>query len=221
MLSARKRRWSTRRPTLGDSETAQRKYLVEVAEDVFLECGYHRATMDDIARRAGMSKKTLYVLFQGKAALFEALLTERFEPFSTPIPDEGRPMAESLCDFLTGIARLVLSPRQLALTRLMIAESPRSPQVVAALQRQTVCKGEGALETWLGRQAAQGRLSLSDSREAAAMLFGMSVGQLLLEQLVQAHEPPSEADVERRIERAVQVFLAGQETLQRQHRVRA
>ena len=71
-------------------ESARRHQLIEVAEEIFLERGYHAATVDDIARRAGMSKKTIYVMFESKAALFDALLSARLAPLAEPIPDDGR-----------------------------------------------------------------------------------------------------------------------------------
>jgi AcrR family transcriptional regulator len=206
----------------------RRRQLIAVAEQVFLEKGYHQSTMDDIARRAGMSKKTIYVVFPGKAALFDALLAERLAPLAAPIPDDGRPLALVLEEFLHAAARVALSSRQLALTRLLVAESPQSPEVVEALRAQSVCNGHGPLDQWLETQAARGTLRLADPHEAAAMLFGMSIGQLVLTQLVKADPPPSEAAVAQRIALAVRVFLAafaahpqgaGADQLQRQLRI--
>jgi TetR/AcrR family transcriptional repressor of mexJK operon len=189
-------------------ESARRHQLIEVAEEIFLERGYHAATVDDIARRAGMSKKTIYVMFESKAALFDALLSARLAPLAEPIPDDGRSLAQILVEFLSSVAHLVLSPRQIALTRLMIAESPRSPDVVRALRSQAVCNGDGALETWLAQQVRRGTLALCDPREAASMLFGMSIGELALRQLVKGEPMPSEDELARRIELSVHMFLA-------------
>jgi TetR/AcrR family transcriptional repressor of mexJK operon len=188
-------------------DEAKRRQLIEMAEEVFLEKGYHAATVDEIARRAGMSKKTIYVMFDSKAALFDALLSARLAPLAAPLPDDGRPLADILNDFLTGVARLVLSPRHIALTRLMIAESPRSPDIEVALTRQAVCNGDGALEVWLARQATRGVLTCEDAREAASMLFGMSVGELMLNQLVKSRSPLHEPDIARRIRASVRIFL--------------
>jgi AcrR family transcriptional regulator len=182
---------------------------------VFLEKGYHSATMDDIARRAGMSKKTIYVVFPSKAELYDALLSERLEQYWKPIPDDDRPMAQALCEFLLEITQATLSPRKLALTRLMIAESPRSPEVVQALKRQPICRGEGSLDDWIVRQVERGKLVLRDSREASAMLLGMTVGEMLLGQLVKVHPPRSKAEVARRIEGAVEMFLLAHQVKKR------
>jgi AcrR family transcriptional regulator len=195
-----------RRPR-GFHDEAKRGQLIETAEEVFLEGGYHAATMDEIARRAGMSKKTIYVMFASKAALFDALLHARLAPFAAPLPDDQRPMEEILVEFLTGVARLVLSPRHLALTRVMIAESPCSPDIGAVLRRQAVCNGDGALEAWLERQTARGALACDDAREAASMLFGMTIGELMLNQLVKTYSPPQEHAIARRIRTSVHMFL--------------
>ena len=54
--------------------TARRAQLLEVALDVFVEQGYHAASMDEIAERAGVSKPVLYQHFPGKLDLYLALL---------------------------------------------------------------------------------------------------------------------------------------------------
>ena len=55
----------------GDARMLQ---LIEAAEDIFLAKGYHAATMNDVAKAAGMSKKTVYTIIESKAELFGALL---------------------------------------------------------------------------------------------------------------------------------------------------
>ncbi|NRQ49940.1 TetR/AcrR family transcriptional regulator [Aeromicrobium sp. YC3-14] len=54
--------------------TARRAQLLEVALEVFVEQGYHSASMDEIAERAGVSKPVLYQHFPGKLDLYLALL---------------------------------------------------------------------------------------------------------------------------------------------------
>src|SRR5689334_6881460 len=60
-------------------EQERRRLLIEAAESVFLESGYSAAVTSDIARRACMSKKTLYRLFDSKEALFAAVVASRRE----------------------------------------------------------------------------------------------------------------------------------------------
>ena len=52
----------------------RRERLIAAAEHVFVEMGYGAASMDGIARRAGMSKKTIYQVFETKQDLFAAVI---------------------------------------------------------------------------------------------------------------------------------------------------
>lgn len=55
-----------------------RNEILEAAAEVFSECGYYRASMDQIAERAKVAKGTLYYHFSSKAQLFKQLITEGF-----------------------------------------------------------------------------------------------------------------------------------------------
>src|ERR1041385_1210250 len=57
-------------------ESAKRRQIIEGARAVFLAQGFDAASMNDIARRAGVSKGTLYVYFRNKEELFEAIAEE-------------------------------------------------------------------------------------------------------------------------------------------------
>ena len=57
--------------------SARRAQLLEAAQEVFVESGYHAAAMDDIADRAGVSKPVLYQHFPGKFELYLALFAQR------------------------------------------------------------------------------------------------------------------------------------------------
>src|SRR5215813_14459412 len=58
-------------------ETAKRRQIIEGAQAVFLAQGFDAASMGEIARKAGVSKGTLYVYFDSKEALFEAIAHEQ------------------------------------------------------------------------------------------------------------------------------------------------
>ena len=62
--------------TAGDDDSAKRRQIVEGARAVFLAQGFDAASMNDIARAAGVSKGTLYVYFKHKEDLFEAIVEQ-------------------------------------------------------------------------------------------------------------------------------------------------
>ena len=69
--------------------------ILEAAAEVFSECGYYRASMDQIAERAKVAKGTLYYHFPSKAQLFKQLITEGFRMIRERVEGElNRSLAE-------------------------------------------------------------------------------------------------------------------------------
>ena len=196
------------------SEVERRHRLFDAAERVFLESGYGAATMDDVANRAGMSKKTLYEVFTTKEALFTALIADRIDTMITPAEKDWgkRPPADVLRSVLRQFALFVLSPRQMAMSRLMAAEGERYPELAQAFHRVSPGCGKAALVRWLTLQRDHGRLRLADPEEAAGMLFGMAIGEPHMKLMLGLKRRPSKAVLERRIKRAVDIFLKGTAT---------
>jgi AcrR family transcriptional regulator len=185
----------------------RRRHLLDSAESVFLSAGYHAATMDDVARGAGMSKRTVYQVFSSKAELFEALLNDRFRPLTMPFQDDGRSLAEQLGALLRAMAGLCLAPQRIAMTRLMIAEAPLSRDMADAIERLGLGRGNGVLEQWLRAQVASGRLHAGPAEQAQKALFFTAFGDALLNTLLRVGEPPDAPEIERRIHYAVRLFL--------------
>ena len=63
-------------PSIERQDRAKRRQIMEGARTVFLAQGFDAASMGEIARQAGVSKGTLYVYFDSKEALFEAIVEE-------------------------------------------------------------------------------------------------------------------------------------------------
>jgi AcrR family transcriptional regulator len=97
-----------------DSSAPVRVRIVEAATRVFLPAGFHRVSMDDLAREAGMSKKTLYVHFSSKEELLQAVLEQRVADVEAhlrpiiaapdPFPKKLRNLAHFLHEKMCGIS---------------------------------------------------------------------------------------------------------------------
>jgi AcrR family transcriptional regulator len=196
-------------------ESERRQLLICAAESVFLELGYGAAGTVDIARRAGMSKKTLYRLFDSKESLFAAVIAARRESMeSEPIGHNdttSMPAIErALCRYLGKLARFVLAPRQAALYRLVIAEAHRAPELSHAFYREGPEKAHAPLANWLNTLAARGILSISDPANAAAMLIAMSIAPLHMRLLMMGEcRPIDEWTIDCCVGQAVSIFLRG------------
>jgi AcrR family transcriptional regulator len=133
-----------RKPSLGGrpSRAASlelRDRILESATELFLAEGYGATSIEAVAARAGVSKRTFYHRFDDKAALFAAVVHRIIEQIRPPA---GVPLLEgaTLQDILHRLAGLILraalTPRALALHRLVTAESQRFPNLIRAVHEQ-------------------------------------------------------------------------------------
>ncbi len=200
-----------RRPGRQPMPEAERcRLLCEAAEAVFLRDGYLAASMDDVARAAGMSKRTLYQHYPSKAALFEATVGTMFAPLSLDTDLEREPDLErALAGIVEAAGRHLLAARQHALLRLVISEVQRSPELAEAFNRVVLAKGASALERRLQAEIEAGRLRLTDAKAAATMLFGMSFGVTHIQALLGTRDLPEAAEIAALAHEAVAVFLRG------------
>lgn len=203
----------TAQPALPDcSAPAQARIqtLRKAAKSVFVELGYVAATMDDVARAAGMSKRTVYQLFPSKAALFEAVIEDHLAPLHIDTALEDDPDLEAaLVGMLEAVALHVLSPDQAGIFRLLVSEASRSPELVAAFHRAGPGRGAGAIERRILREIASGRIRVTDPGTAVHMLFSMAIGSVQVAVLLGMRELPDRAEISGRVREAVAIFLRG------------
>lgn len=203
------RRPRGRPPLRAQAET--RKVIIAAAAKEFLERGYGATSIDAVARRAGVSKRTIYRCVTTKADLLAAIITDRREAFFLSIDMskvDGLELEEALKYVLAKFTRLILSEESIALYRLVIAESPRFPELASTFDREGPARGiallAGLLEQWRDR----GLLQIGDVRTAAAMLLSMASAEpQRLAALGLARSP--DEDIDARVKTAVAVFLQG------------
>jgi TetR/AcrR family transcriptional regulator, mexJK operon transcriptional repressor len=117
--------------------TRSRSLILDASAEVFLESGYQSATVDQVAERAGVVKRTIYNLYGDKEALFRATILRSIsiaEAFSAGLATDVRAVAEPLAELpviAVRLAEAVLGSRVLPLRRLLVMESSRFPDLVA------------------------------------------------------------------------------------------
>ena len=194
-------------------EEVRRERLIAAAEHVFVEMGYGAANMDDIARRAAMSKKTIYQIFETKQELFAAVIESRRDALAAIIGgeavDDAQRPEDVLRQFLRQIARFILAPRQAALYRLAVSESQRAPELANAFYREGSTKVCSPLTEWLAMQHERGILHVPDPTTAAKMLFHMAVAELQMRLLIGERREPDDTAIAERVDYAVRLFLDG------------
>ena len=192
-------------------DNAKRRQIIEGAREAFLEQGFDAASMNDIARIAGVSKGTLYVYFQNKEQLFEAICSE-----------ECKSQAESLFNFdrddrdvegtLTRIGidfvTLVCRPEKASSARTVIAIAERMPEIGRAYYETGPARGIALLSDYLKNKVQQGILAIDDCEVVAAQLIEALLAPLFKPILFNFGKPPTQERIRYVVGIAVRAFLA-------------
>jgi AcrR family transcriptional regulator len=196
-----------------DDET--RQIIYEAARQEFAASGYAATSTETVARRAGVSTKTLYRLIPNKAALFEGMVSDRLDRF---LSDFSLQVAED-ADIETGLnaalmayADLALDQDVVALQRMILREAGQFPDLAATFYGNGIARTAAALSNWLRIQVRRGLLDLDDVDEAAGILIGMVASAPQRAAIYGGVKLPSRAQIKARVRTCVKLFLRGCET---------
>jgi TetR/AcrR family transcriptional regulator, regulator of autoinduction and epiphytic fitness len=185
----------------------RREQILKVAERLFRHSGYTATSMSDIARHAGMSKRTIYEAFPTKEELFGALVTDvasfpnrdgTIDPADSP-----RQVIESA---LTEIAHYVLSERHILVSRLVIAESDLFPAIRQHYYEQGIDRCKRYLVSRIAALMDQSRIEPVDADRTADMLFGAVIATHLIA-AVNYRQAPDFSEIAAKIDDAVSRFI--------------
>lgn len=193
----------------GDS--AKRRQIVDGAREAFLALGFDAASMGEIARRAGVSKGTLYSYFDSKEALFEAIAHEqcRVQAEHVFVFDHAeRDVEAALTRVGTAFAGFLCQPARISALRTVIGISERMPEIGRQFYESGPLMGIARLTEYLDVQVAAGLLEIEDTEIAAAQFLESCVVTLFKPMMFGAAGAPSEARIDRVVGIAVRTFLA-------------
>lgn len=156
-----------------------RDEILDAAADLLLTDGYGRTSIEAIAKRAGISKRTFYHRFSDKAAVFDAVvrrLVDRLRPTEFASLLKGRTIEDVLLQLAGAILRASLVPEALALHRVIVAEATRFPELAAIVNAQGARQeAVERIATLLEREADARNLSVDNARFAAEQFLQMVV----------------------------------------------
>lgn len=184
---------------LAYSTMERRRLILAAAEKVFVEQGYGASTMEEIARAAEMSKKTLYQFFSDKESVFSALMqSEDMPEFPEIEPREGGMSPELLRDTLVTVTRFILDARHVELFRLVIAEAPNHPELATSFYNNYIERFGDTLRDRLAELEKAGVAGAASAVAMAEQLMGATLGPAHMMALLRCKEFTTE-DVERRV----------------------
>lgn len=187
----------------------KRASIVEAAIAEFHARGFLATSMDSIAARAGVSKRTIYNHFASKDDLFRSIsseacrriLDQAVEPYR-----EDRPLEEQLAKIAEQKLDLMSAPEFQKLVRVTLAERVRRPQVAADAFAE-IEKGEYGATNWIRAAVAHGRLAVEDPVRANKQFVALLKEFAFWPQLFGTRPPLDASERERVIDETVAMFL--------------
>jgi AcrR family transcriptional regulator len=173
--------------------------ILDAALSVFAEKGFAAARLEQVARRAGVSKGTLYLYFDSKEALFEAVVRSAIVPriadAESLLAAHDGSAAELLGKLYRAFADVMADPKVSAIPKLVISEAGNFPELARFYLREVVSRGLRLMQAVLERGVARGEFIPVDPHHATRLLIAPVLFLALWRQSLGRHdEKPLDAD---------------------------
>jgi AcrR family transcriptional regulator len=192
---------------------ARPEEILEAALDEFTENGFDAARMEDIAKRAGLSKAGVYLYFPSKIAVLEALIEAKVAPLARlvqTIAENGAADPMMALRMMAGAAAMKLQDtRTFAVPRLVVSISGRFPEIADFYRQHVVEPARGALEALLNGAMQQGAIREVDAKAASRAFIGPLFFEAMWTHVLRGES--ALADPQKLIEQHFDILLNGLE----------
>ena len=183
---------------LGQVDESKGLAILEAAREALAERGMS-ASIEDIARRAKVSKQTVYNRFGSKAELVRVLVERRVDEITAPLDSAGA--GDGPEEALAGYARVLLesiaTPSSIALLRIHIQSAAEMPDLARTFFETGARTSRARLAAFLEGEARGGRLRVDDCALAAEFFAGMVIGSHQSGRLLGVESDLAPASIER------------------------
>jgi AcrR family transcriptional regulator len=170
----------------------RRQAIVEAALQEFVARGFTATRLDDIAKRAGVAKGTIYLHFKDKESMFEELIRTAIVPLvgriisPPPIGASIRDTVEHVA--LTFIQEIVTTPRA-DIVRLIIAEGARFPAIADFYYREVISRGLAGMQALIELAVARGEIRESQLARYPQIMIAPAIVAVIWKSLFERHSP--------------------------------
>jgi len=170
----------------------RRQAIVEAALQEFVARGFTATRLDDIAKRAGVAKGTIYLHFKDKESMFEELIRTAIVPLVGRIISPP-PMGASIRDTiehvaLTFIQEIVTTPRA-DIVRLIIAEGARFPAIADFYYREVISRGLAGMRALIELAVARGEIREAELARFPQIMIAPAIVAVIWKSLFERHSP--------------------------------
>jgi TetR/AcrR family transcriptional regulator of autoinduction and epiphytic fitness len=184
--------------------------IIAAAQEEFKEKGFLGASMDSLAKRAEVSKRTVYNHFPSKEVLFHNIVKQLCDSFCQAVNIEyqrDKTLEEQLHIAAMSELNLLASEKFCDLNRITLAEFIRSPEL-ASSTLEYLDQQEGGLNLWIDAAINDGRFKVVDTDYAAQQFLGLIKANAFWPQLLMNQDFPSPEIQKTIADDAVFMFLA-------------
>lgn len=192
-------------------ESSKRRQIMDGAKTAFLSNGFDAASMGEIARQAGVSKGTLYVYFDSKESLFEAIIEDerRSQAERIFVLDPSDPdIIGTLTRLGEAFVRFLCQPDALGSLRTVMAIAERMPELGRSFYQAGPAFGISQVANYIKAKRESGQLAVDDEEVAAAQFLDSCQSTLFKPLLFNAGPAPSDERISHVVRIAVRTFLA-------------
>lgn len=166
--------------------------ILKAALEVFSECGFAATRLDDVAKRAGVAKGTLYLYFPDKETLFERMLQSVAAPalalLARLAEAENVPPSAAIAELLTFLEKEVFGTPREKVIRLIVSEGPRFPRLAKFYYDEVVSKGIALIRVIAAREKA-GSINAEALSRFPQLIFAPLLMSVIWRSLFSQFEP--------------------------------
>ena len=190
---------------LGQIDTRKQLAILDAAAEVLAERGFN-ASIEEVARRAGVSKQTIYNHYHSKTELVRVLVERRRNELTATLDDAppDQSVEITLARYATGILEAMLSPSALQMLRMAITGSTEMPELGRAIYEAGIGAASRRLADYLSSRT---ELDIENPKRAADVFVGMATGRLQTRLLMGVESGFEPGQVPARAAEAAQRFV--------------
>jgi AcrR family transcriptional regulator len=170
----------------------RRQAIIDAALDEFIARGFTATRLDDVARRAGVAKGTIYLHFKDKESMFEELIRTAIVPLigrlASP-PPPGASVRGALESFARTFIQEVAGTRRGDIVRLIVAEGPRFPGIADFYYREVISRGLAGMRALIELGIARGEISQPDLARFPQIVVAPAIVAVIWKSLFEKHAP--------------------------------
>lgn len=176
----------------------RRDAIVEAAMEEFIARGFAATRLDDIAKRAGVAKGTIYLHFKDKESMFEELVRTVIVPVVaklTALPPPTGSVRDLVEVFASNFLKEIIGTRRGDLVRLIVAEGARFPAVAEFYYREVVSRGMAGMRALIELGIARGEIREKDLARYPQILVAPAMIAVIWQSLFERHAPLDARDM--------------------------